>query len=176
ISVVDEIDAGIHVTVSDLDVGADVGPPLLGVASNEVVDLSGKLAFSGQLGLVVGSGQLHAQDGGSPRAAGHRGWVESRNTFSWFRHSWVWARAAAKDQHRLCRGYKDAVAAAPRKKLLVRIHLPAVGFKAQRQPCIGLHDSRLRCMICLFERFYGRGRARTTCRHRYISTTRRALS
>src|SRR5438552_11092486 len=70
ISVVDQIDAGIHVVVSDLGIGADVGPPLLGVASNEVVDLSGKLVFSGQLGLVVGSGQLHAQDGGSPRAAG----------------------------------------------------------------------------------------------------------
>src|SRR6266508_3732013 len=77
IAVVDQVDAGIHFTVSDLRIGADVGPPLPGVVSNEVVDLSGKLAFSCQSRLGVGSGRLHAQDAGSPRAGGHAGWVES---------------------------------------------------------------------------------------------------
>ena len=69
----DQVDAGIHVAVFDLRIGADVGPPLLGVVSNEVVDLSGQLRFSCQLRLRVGSGQFHAQDAGSPRAGGRSG-------------------------------------------------------------------------------------------------------
>src|SRR5437667_11434611 len=72
IAVVDQVDARIHLTVLDFRIRSYVGPRLLGVVSNEVVDLPWQLIFSCQSGPRVGSDPPHAQDAGSVPAAGPR--------------------------------------------------------------------------------------------------------
>ena len=79
ITVVDEVDTGIDLAVTDLRVGGDVDPPLRGIVADEVVGLAGQFLQPRHARIGVGVGEAHAQHGPgrwpSRRRSAMRGWL-----------------------------------------------------------------------------------------------------
>ena len=115
VAVVDQVDPRVDVLVSHLRVRRDIGPPVRGIAADEVVGLAWKLLCPHHGWLGVGTDEDHPQDGPANPSVCER-----------------------QDGFARCEKKRGATAACEESDLLVC--LPLVSLKVQGEPAVGRVD------------------------------------
>ena len=131
---IDEVNAGIGVSISDTGIMRDMRVPVGGIVADEVMALPGQLLKADHRRSRVRADQSHTQHG-SPtptlplRGGGEGGGAESCRLF--------------EDQHRFAGGQEQNVPSTSRQEPHGGIGLASVGFEAQRNRGMDLTEAGL---------------------------------
>ena len=147
LAVVEQVHARINIPVFNLGVVGNVGAPLIGVVADKVVTLAWQLFQPYHLRHWVAANELHSNHGACGGLTILR--IRGRQRCAPFIAAGGRDRFA-QDQHCLCRGQEQSVAAPTGEKLHLRIDLALVGFKAEGQIAVSGHNllrARVRLLL-----------------------------